>query len=136
STLKRGVEWLIKNQRSGGAWGSHVYDDEGDCPSTAYGLIAMSEVGGNEFSSSINKATDTLVRAQLPSGGWPSTPGIVEEGRKGHVGYTAFALMGLARAPKNARRADAIQNGILYLLRSQNPDGGWGFGPAQLTDPC
>jgi hypothetical protein len=125
----------LENQQPGGSWGSLVFDNVGDSPSTSYGLLALSRVAAAQCLPAIDRATDWLVRHQLPSGGWPDVPDLRQE-RSGHIGYTTFALRALAPVPKDARKANAIQNGVLYLLNSRNPDGGWGFSPTQLTDPC
>jgi hypothetical protein len=66
--------------------------------------------------------TETLIRSQLPPGGWPST----RTSAQAAVEPTALALIAL---PLKA----AFQRGgaIAFLLRTQNPNGSW---PAFLGD--
>ncbi|MGD0580622.1 MAG: squalene--hopene cyclase [Bryobacteraceae bacterium] len=123
-TVRRGVEWLIKNQERNGSWYgrwgvNYVYGTS----LALRGLRAAQAVAVDSF----RRATKWLISVQNPDGGWgescdsyrddtfvaaPSTPS-----------QTAWALIGLMAAGEGFH--EPVRRGFNHLLSTQREDGTW-----------
>lgn len=61
-----------------------------------------------------------LLRSQYSHGGWIGTWGVC------FTFATMWALQGLSCTGRSEQNCPAVQNACAFLLRHQNPDGGWG----------
>jgi squalene-hopene/tetraprenyl-beta-curcumene cyclase len=124
--IARALDFLKREQEASGAWFgrwgvNYIYG-------TWSVLVALRQVGEDMSQPFIQRAVAWLKACQNPDGGWgescytynepslagkaPSTPS-----------QTAWALLGLMAAGEVD--SPAVQNGIHYLVSSQNALGGW-----------
>lgn len=73
-----------------------------------------------EVQSCVGRCVRYLMDAQLPCGGWIASWGVC------FTYATMFALEGLATAGLRQSNSPVCRDACLFLLRHQNPDGGWG----------
>lgn len=123
--LRKGIDWLLAMQHSSGAWSCFVRNsrlafDEA-CPVyTAHALIALHATGHGLAHPAVAKALTWLREVQHPDGSVRSvwyrkmTAGTA-------IVLDAYGRYGLTGRPESQRCRD-------WLLRKQNPDGGWGDG--------
>ncbi len=125
-SFERGVQYLLRDQESDGAWYgrwgvNYVYG-------TWQALLGLAAAGFEPQRPEVRRATAWLVSKQQPDGGWGESPGTydhpAERGRgQATASQTAWGLMGLiagGEAGSAAARAAAA-----WLLRTQRPQGGW-----------
>jgi squalene-hopene/tetraprenyl-beta-curcumene cyclase len=125
SAVRRGVEWLARNQEQDGSWYgrwgvAYIYG-------TCFALRGLAAAGESDREAYILRAGEWLRAIQNADGGWgescasydnaaftpgPSTPS-----------QTAWAILGLLAGGDMESRS--VISGIEYLLRTQRPDGGW-----------
>lgn len=123
--VRRGVEWLVRNQEQDGSWYgrwgvAYIYG-------TCFALRGLAASGESDREAHILRAGEWLRSIQNADGGWgescasydncaftagPSTPS-----------QTAWAIMGLIAGGD----ADSlsVQHGIEYLVETQGTDGSW-----------
>jgi squalene-hopene/tetraprenyl-beta-curcumene cyclase len=124
-SVKRGVDWLVKNQQPDGSWYgrwgvAYIYG-------TCFALRGLAAAGENDREAHVLRGGEWLRSIQNADGGWgescqsydngvftpgPSTPS-----------QTAWAILGLIAGGDAASLS--VQHGIEYLLETQKPDGCW-----------
>jgi squalene-hopene/tetraprenyl-beta-curcumene cyclase len=140
-----GVRWLLDLQnRDGGVptfckgWGTLPFDRSGP-DLTAHAIRAwqawLPELPGAEqkrISPAIGKALAYLRRSQQADGSWiPLWFGNQHAPREENRTFgTARVILALLDC---AAEEAALQRGIDWLVRSQNPDGGWGGSPDSVS---
>ncbi|WP_217921030.1 prenyltransferase/squalene oxidase repeat-containing protein [Miltoncostaea oceani] len=93
----------------------------GDASTTAWGVLALTAAGFAPGSPAVARACRALERAQRPDGGW-STLGDVADSAPI---TTADAVQALVAAGRPAATAPSLARARAFLLRAQNPDGGF-----------
>jgi len=122
---QRGIDYLIRNQEPDGSWYgrwgvAYLY---GTCFALR-GLRAMAE---DDHEPHIQRATEWIRSFQNADGGWGESCESYDH--NGYVGaestpsQTAWALMGLMAGGDTY--SSSVQNGIQYLVKTQQEDGGW-----------
>lgn len=141
--IKSGLEWLKRQQKSGGNWQLHTgYPDAGysvlrtDTGATALALLAFLGSGHTqhhgEYQEAVEKGLKWLRGIQKPDGDYHDH---TELGRQtafyAHSQATiaiceAYALTG------DSELADSAERAIQFLLNSQHPtEGGWRYQPQE-----
>jgi hypothetical protein len=131
--VKKASDWLVQQQNYDGSWGSVAYGTLGDVPATACCTVVLFEVHGKTSIAAL-KGCDWLCRTF--NQGWTTQPTLEKQRfQPFHPYSTAYALRALVRSPREPINSLCIQEGVTILLRSQRPEGGWGFQPDLLPDP-
>lgn len=145
--LQQAADSLISLRSSGGGFGAYektrgweflellnVTDTYEDCmiehcyaETTGSTMMALSEFA-SEYSEyrvedirlCMQGGASYLLKSQYAHGGWLGTWGVC------FTFATMFALQGLACAGKLENNCVAVQRACAFLIRHQNPDGGWG----------
>jgi squalene-hopene/tetraprenyl-beta-curcumene cyclase len=123
---RRGVVWLLKNQEPDGSWfgrwgANYVYG-------TGAAVPALIAAGVKPDKPWIRNAVRWLREHQNADGGWGEDlrsyddPGQAGRGAS-TASQTAWALLALLAAGE--RDSDAVTQGIMWLVRTQQPGGGW-----------
>jgi squalene-hopene/tetraprenyl-beta-curcumene cyclase len=122
----KAVEMLRRTQEADGSWYgrwgvNYIYG-------TWQVLRGLSAIGMDMAEPWVLRGRDWLESCQNDDGGWGETPASYDDpARKGcgpsTASQTSWALMGLAACGDPHRRS--IQNGVRWLIESQNPDGSW-----------
>ena len=119
------VRYLLCHQDPSGIWPSYWWS--GLAYATCQALRALSHCGQLPPAAAARAAAE-LARRQLPSGGWAW-----DGGTSGQAGSfeTAFALRALIMAEQAgvARWPGCIHRGLHWLIRHQDPAGGWPVKP-------
>ncbi len=121
------LDYLRKEQEPDGSWfgrwgTNYIYG-------TWSVLLALGEIGVPLTDPMVQRAVAWLQRVQRPDGGWGEdndTYTAPEKAGRGAVStafQTAWALLGLMAVGQVD--SPAVQRGIEYLLRNQQPDGLW-----------
>jgi ankyrin repeat protein len=84
----------------------------------AFRLLGLKWAGAT--SEELRKATEELLAAQLPDGGWAQLPGM-----KSDAYATGQALYAMQTAGELGADDLRIASGVQYLLRTQDADGSW-----------
>jgi squalene-hopene/tetraprenyl-beta-curcumene cyclase len=123
--VRRGVEWLIRNQRPDGSWYgrwgvAYIYG-------TCFALRGLAASGESDREAHVLRAGEWLRSVQNADGGWGESCESYDKGLFVPAGstpsQTAWALMGLiAGGDENSL---SVQHGIEYLLDTQRADGTW-----------
>jgi squalene-hopene/tetraprenyl-beta-curcumene cyclase len=124
-TIRRGVVWLLRQQRPDGSWPGGA--GGGDLRATTTVLPALLVAGVRPGKAAIQAAVDWLLDQQNLDAGWAATGGQVR-----HAGHrpasdasaTARALSALLAAG-GAEITDSVDLGADWLIRAQQADGGW-----------
>jgi squalene-hopene/tetraprenyl-beta-curcumene cyclase len=122
---RRGVVWLLRNQEPDGSWfgrwgANYVYGTGAVVPA----LIAA---GVLPSKPAIRRAVAWLEGCQNPDGGWGEDlrsyddPALAGQGTS-TASQTAWALLALLAA---GGADEAVERGIGWLARAQEPDGSW-----------
>jgi squalene-hopene/tetraprenyl-beta-curcumene cyclase len=125
--LKRGVEFLLRDQRKNGSWygrwgTNYIYG-------TWSALCALNAAGVSHASDSIRKAVQWLVSIQNEDGGWGEDGSSYRLDYKGYErspstpSQTSWALLGLMAAGETDH--PAVKKGIAYLMATQDQNGTW-----------
>jgi len=123
---RRGIQVVRRTQRHDGPWygrwgANYIYGTW----SVLRGLRAIGENMKQEY---VQRAVRWLLSHQNPDGGWGETlesydnPELAGKGDS-LPSQTAWALLGLFAA--GCMSGQAVENGVGYLLRTQQPDGAW-----------
>jgi squalene-hopene/tetraprenyl-beta-curcumene cyclase len=122
---QRGIEWLLREQKSDGSWfgrwgANHVYG-------TGTVLPALAQCGLADHPS-VSAAVDWLERVQNDNGGFgEDLRSYRDPGWRGHgestASQTAWALLGLHAA--GAAEGQAAERAINWLVETQRSDGSW-----------
>jgi squalene-hopene/tetraprenyl-beta-curcumene cyclase len=124
--IARALDFLRKEQEKWGAWYgrwgvNYIYG-------TWSVLMALRQVGEDMSLPHVQKAVEWLKSCQNPDNGWGETcytyndPSLAGKGTS-TPSQTAWALLGLMAAGE--MHSTEVQNGIQYLLSSQNVQGNW-----------
>jgi prenyltransferase beta subunit len=114
------VEKILAARLPSGAIAAEPEDTTGYINSTAFGILALSQVKGSEVEAALSDAADWLVDHQNDNGSWPS----FALGTQQDADMTAAVLEALAAAGR--KRTAAQQAGLAFLRTMQNDDGGFG----------
>jgi squalene-hopene/tetraprenyl-beta-curcumene cyclase len=125
--MRRGIEWLRRDQRTDGSWYgrwgmNYVYG-------TWSVLCALNAAGIDRASPMVRNAADWLVNIQNADGGWgedATSYGLDYRGYEGApstASQTAWALLGLMAAGEVGH--PAVARGVAYLLQTEGDDRFW-----------
>ena len=125
SPIERGLRFLRSEQEESGAWFgrwgvNYIYG-------TWAVLSCLRQVGEDMSQPYIRKAVAWLKSCQNEDGGWGETcysynNAILMGKGKSTASQTAWSLLGLLAAGETD--SESVRNGIDYLCRNQNSDGG------------
>jgi squalene-hopene/tetraprenyl-beta-curcumene cyclase len=125
--VRRGVEYLRREQRRDGSWFgrwgvNHLYATSGVLP-------ALESAGEDMSRPYVKRAARWLMDHQNADGGWGESCASYGDSSKigrgpSTASQTAWALMGLLAAARGRDR-DAIEHGVRYLVETQEEDGQW-----------
>jgi squalene-hopene/tetraprenyl-beta-curcumene cyclase len=124
-SVRRGVEWLERNQESDGSWYgrwgvAYIYG-------TCFALRGLAAAGEDNHEPHIQRANEWLRSIQNADGGWGESCASYDNGiyTQAHStpSQTAWALMGLIAGGDTY--SSSVINGIRYLVETQRPDGNW-----------
>jgi squalene-hopene/tetraprenyl-beta-curcumene cyclase len=125
AAVRRGVEWLIRNQEADGSWYgrwgvAYIYG-------TCFALRGLAAAGENDREAHILRAGEWLRSIQNADGGWGETCASFDNGLftpgPSTPSQTAWAILGLiAGGDPNSL---SVQHGIEYLVDTQRSDGSW-----------
>ena len=125
SAVRRGVEWLVKNQEQDGSWYgrwgvAYIYG-------TCFALRGLAASGESDREAHILRAGEWLRSIQNADGGWGESCASYDNGiftgGPSTPSQTAWALMGLIAGGDAGSLS--VQHGIEYLLETQRADGSW-----------
>jgi len=124
--VKRGVDYLKREQEADGAWfgrwgNNYVYG-------TWSVLCALNAVGEDMQAPYVRKAVDWLKGRQRPDGGWGEDCASYWQHRRDEVkvstpSQTSWAVLGLMAA--GDVDSVAVKGGVEYLLESPRDEGKW-----------
>jgi squalene-hopene/tetraprenyl-beta-curcumene cyclase len=128
--LERSLTYLLREQETEGCWFgrwgvNYIYGTSGV-------LSALALIDPQRHKLSIERGAAWLVGCQNPDGGWGETcrsyddPSLKGKGDS-TASQTAWALIGLLAAGEATGKLalKAIEQGIGYLMATQQPDGTW-----------
>ncbi|MBE8986874.1 squalene--hopene cyclase [Nostoc sp. LEGE 12450] len=128
--LERSLTYLLREQETEGCWFgrwgvNYIYGTSGV-------LSALALINPQRHKVSIERGAAWLVGCQNPDGGWGETcrtyndPSLKGKGNS-TASQTAWALIGLLAAGEATGNLalEAIEQGISYLMATQQPDGTW-----------
>jgi squalene-hopene/tetraprenyl-beta-curcumene cyclase len=124
--VRRGVEWLLRDQRPDGSWfgrwgANYVYG-------TGAAVPALIAAGLGKHDTQIRRAVSWLLAHQNPDGGWGEDlrsyrdPAWVGRGES-TASQTAWALLALHSAGQGT--GEPAARAVSWLAATQQPDGGW-----------
>lgn len=125
STIRRGVEFLLRTQERDGSWYgrwgvNYIYG-------TFLALRGLAAAKAADAEETIRRGREFLASIQNHDGGWGESCGSY---RTNHYvqapstpSQTAWALLGLAAAGDSD--SGIVQRGVKWLLDRQRPDGRW-----------
>ena len=124
-TVRRGVEWLVKNQEQDGSWYgrwgvAYIYG-------TCFALRGLAASGESDREAHVLRAGEWLRSIQNADGGWGESCASYDNGiftaGPSTPSQTAWAILGLIAGGD----ADSlsVQHGIEYLVETQRSGGNW-----------
>ncbi|HLI83787.1 MAG TPA: squalene--hopene cyclase [Bryobacteraceae bacterium] len=125
SAIRRGVEWLVRNQEQDGSWYgrwgvAYIYG-------TCFALRGLAAAGESDREAYILRAGEWLRAIQNADGGWGESCASYDNGAftpgPSTPSQTAWAILGLLAGGDTESRS--VIAGVEYLLRTQRPDGAW-----------
>jgi squalene-hopene/tetraprenyl-beta-curcumene cyclase len=123
--VRRGVEWLIKNQQADGSWYgrwgvAYIY---GSC----FALRGLAASGESDREAHVLRGGEWLRSIQNADGGWGESCASYDNGvytpGPSTPSQSAWATLGLIAG--GDANSSSVEHGIEYLLRTQLPDGSW-----------
>jgi squalene-hopene/tetraprenyl-beta-curcumene cyclase len=136
--IARAHEWILGMQSRNGAWGAFDADNEYhylnnipfadhgallDPPTedvTARCLSMLAQLGETaQNSAAVKRALDYLRAVQLPDGSWYGRWGM-------NYIYGTWSVLCALNAAGVDHAAPEMRKAVAWLVRIQNPDGGWG----------
>lgn len=143
ASVKKGLEWLKRNQRKDGMWSlTGPYDTipgtlENEVAATAMALLAFQGAGHThkvgEFKSVVAKGWDALLKNQDSEGNF-FRPGPPPHHRLYTHAQATIALCELYGMTKDAKYRKPAQLALNYSVSAQSPVGGWRYTPTQDAD--
>jgi squalene-hopene/tetraprenyl-beta-curcumene cyclase len=127
AAVRRGIEYLRREQRRGGSWFgrwgvNHIYGTGGVLP-------ALHVAGEDVSRPYVRRAARWLAEYQNTDGGWGES--CASYGDQSAIGrgpstasQTAWGLMGLMAAGGD-QATEAVERGVRYLVERQEKDGEW-----------
>ena len=132
-TIKKGVGFIIKSQRSTGMIGSSMY-------SHAFATLCLAETYGTLYDKRIGPALEKAVKLLLssqeknPTGAWRYSPS-ARDADTTAAGACMVALFAARNAGIGIPRK-SVEKCLAYYKRCQSPDGGFGYtGPGSSDVP-
>jgi squalene-hopene/tetraprenyl-beta-curcumene cyclase len=123
--VKRGIEWLVRNQQPDGSWYgrwgvAYIYG-------TCFALRGLAASGESDREAHVLRGGEWLRSIQNADGGWGESCASYNNGvftpAESTPSQTAWAILGLiAGGDANSL---SVQHGIEYLLHTQRDDGSW-----------
>jgi hypothetical protein len=143
AAVKRGLEWLARNQRPDGSWSlagpySNGAPDYNDCKeaATAMALLAFQGDGNThvdgKFKKNVASGWNWLLKQQDQSGCFFTNGGF--NYRFYTQGQCTIAVCELYAMSKDTKFRQPAQRAVDYCLRSQTPEGGWRYTPNTEND--
>ena len=123
--VRRGVEWLVKNQQADGSWYgrwgvAYIYG-------TCFALRGLAASGESDREAHVLRAGEWLRSIQNADGGWGESCASYDNGvytpGPSTPSQSAWATLGLIAGGDAA--SSSVEHGIEYLLRTQRADGSW-----------
>jgi squalene-hopene/tetraprenyl-beta-curcumene cyclase len=123
--VRRGVQWLIKNQQADGSWYgrwgvAYIYG-------TCFALRGLAASGESDREAHVLRAGEWLRSIQNADGGWGESCASYDNGAftpgPSTPSQSAWAILGLIAGGDAS--SSSVEHGIEYLLRTQRPDGSW-----------
>jgi len=123
--VRRGVEWLIRNQQPDGSWYgrwgvAYIYG-------TCFALRGLAAAGENDREAHVLRAGEWLRSIQNADGGWGESCASYDDGAfmpaASTPSQTAWAILGLVAGGDSYSLS--VRHGIEYLLETQRSDGSW-----------
>ena len=123
--VRRGVEWLIKNQQADGSWYgrwgvAYIYG-------TCFALRGLAASGESDREAHVLRGGEWLRSIQNADGGWGESCASYDKGvytpGPSTPSQSAWATLGLMAGGDAS--SSSVEHGIEYLLRTQRPDGSW-----------
>jgi squalene-hopene/tetraprenyl-beta-curcumene cyclase len=121
--VRRGVEWLIKNQQDDGSWYgrwgvAYIYG-------TCFALRGLAASGESDREAHVLRGGEWLRSIQNADGGWGESCASYDHGvftpGSSTPSQSAWAILGLIAG--GDAHSSSVENGMDYLLRTQLPDG-------------
>jgi len=136
ASIARAREWILGMQSANGAWGAFDADNEyyylNNIPFADHGALldpptedvtarclSMLAQIGEGGSAPVTRALDYLRRTQLEEGSWYGRWGM-------NYIYGTWSVLCALNAAGVEHAAPEIRKAVDWLVRIQNPDGGWG----------
>jgi squalene-hopene/tetraprenyl-beta-curcumene cyclase len=138
ASIARAREWILGMQSSNGAWGAFDADNEyyylNNIPFADHGALLdpptedvtarcvsmLAQIGETaQNSAAVRRALDYLRGTQMQDGSWYGRWGI-------NYIYGTWSVLCALNAAGLDHAAPEFRKAIAWLLRIQNPDGGWG----------
>lgn len=125
STIRRGVEFLVRAQERDGSWYgrwgvNYIYG-------TFLALRGLAAAKATDAEEAVRRGYEFLCGAQNSDGGWGESCAGYRTNHFAPAGstpsQTAWALLGLAAA--GDRESAFVRRGVKWLLDRQRPDGRW-----------
>ena len=123
--VRRGVEWLLRNQEADGSWYgrwgvAYIYG-------TCFALRGLAASGESDREAHILRGGEWLRSIQNADGGWGESCASYEHKNfvagPSTASQTAWAILGLIAS--GDLTSSSVQHGVEYLLATQQSDGSW-----------
>lgn len=134
SQIEKAIYWCQKIQNRNGGWPTFCKGwgklpfDRSSVDITAHILIGLIKSGVPEKSRMIRRGVDFLLKEQLNNGSWTSLwfGNELEKDKQNYIYATSQVIkaLSLMKDTENVKRA--IKNGMNWILKNQNSNGGWG----------
>jgi squalene-hopene/tetraprenyl-beta-curcumene cyclase len=126
--LRHGVVWLLRAQLTGGSWPGPGGQPE--LTVTTMVLPALLVAGVLPAKPAVQSAVRWLLSVQNSDGGWSSAAGAKQPDRPAVSDALGTARATAALVAVGGGISGAIERGAAWLVRAQQPDGGWSDAPA------
>jgi squalene-hopene/tetraprenyl-beta-curcumene cyclase len=123
--VRRGVQWLVRNQEPDGSWYgrwgvAYIYG-------TCFALRGLAASEESDREAHVLRAGEWLRSIQSADGGWGESCASYDHGSytaaASTPSQTAWAILGLLAGGDSSSLS--VRHGIEYLLDTQNSDGSW-----------
>lgn len=123
--VRRGVQWLVKNQEADGSWFgrwgvAYIYG-------TCFALRGLAAAGESDREAYVLRGGEWLRSVQNADGGWGESCASYDQRlfvpAASTPSQTAWAVLGLLAGGDAGSLS--VRQGIEYLLGAQRPDGSW-----------